>query len=64
MTDDQIARIANAVHDRLMNGPIKEIRSDIRGMKADISVLKADMKQVKESVEHISDSWDNWQGGV
>ena len=29
MTDDQIKRIADAVHDRLMNGPIKKLQGSV-----------------------------------
>ena len=57
MTQNEIDKVAQAVHDKLMNGPIREIRDDIR-------ILKADMKQVKGSVEHLSDAWDQFQGAT
>ena len=71
MTDDQIARIANAVHDRLMNGPLKQMQRDMAATKSEViklgnhlTRLEGDMKGVKESVEHLSEAWDNWQGAV
>ena len=57
MTQNEIDKVAQAVHDKLMNGPIREIRDDIR-------IMKADIKQVKGSVEHLSDAWDKWQGAT
>lgn len=31
MTQDEIGRIADAVHDRLMNGPIKKLQESVEG---------------------------------
>ena len=38
MTGDQVVQIANAVHDKLMNGPVKELR------------LQESVKELQESV--------------
>ena len=48
-------RVAKAVHDRLMNGPLKEIRDDIR-------VLRSDMKGVKDGLAHLSSRMDEHFG--
>ena len=37
MRQDEIGRIAEAVHDRLMNGPIKEMKRDIGEIKGIVS---------------------------
>lgn len=62
MTNDQIVRIAEAVHDRLMNGPIKKLQESIEGIENHLDRQDATMKNMEGTVERLSNAWDQFQG--
>ena len=59
MMDDQIARIANAVHDRLMNGPLKKLQESLNAIGDQLDRQDADIGGIKKGLEHISNALDD-----
>lgn len=56
MTDDQAVRIANAVHDKLMNGPIKELQGSVGELQESVGELQESVGELQESVGELQES--------
>ena len=59
MRQDEIGRIAEAVHDRLMNGPIKKLQESLNGIGDQLDRQDADIGGIKKGLEHISNALDD-----
>ena len=64
MTDDQVVRIADAVHDKLMNGPIKELQESVGGLQETVGGLQETVGGLQESVGGLQETVGGLQESV
>lgn len=75
MTDAQVKQIADAVHDRLMNGPIKELQESLNGFRKEmgefrtetsnhLDLIDADIKDVKDGLGHLDNRMNEHFGAA
>lgn len=64
MTDDQVVRIADAVHDKLMNGPIKELQESVGELQESVGELQESVGELQGSVGELQGSVGELQESV